>query len=704
MKHQWFQPYRIVKERKFYGPLIAVLVESVQRKIFMKFVYSVILSVLLLQSAAVNADPIDNSPEGIERIEKLQEIWEPKMHKAYELILGRLRTVDVSDNTRIFYAFAITNYFMKHLKLPVPTAANLKKSVFGKTLDNILISSTQFLVCPVEDWECLERTPELIPKDSARIDVSEDLGKPVLAGESLEIEAFFTRRWWERKAKIKSVNPTLAEIFAKKIKTDGTKRASLALYGIDHIADTMKPVYDSILETLHNGSDVRGVFDQSEEGSANSFLRDYDVEIKGKNVKAVPVEEGALSFDYASQDSEASVFGTPSWMKALIQMGAKGITPTVSLSPGLSTQYEKDIKWLTNSMNATKAGTMVRMAFQYQDTIDLILSMNANIASNAQSRARVEWPARGLMHNKFAVLENDQGEKFVWTGTTNVADTCMGSEENANVAVYIKNEMIADAFEQEFSEMFDTKGKVAEDRPYAGKFHGEKRPNTKRYFIFKDGTEVRLHFSPTDDGMHRAILPMLASAKKGDRIRISMFGGAGFEFVRALQMAQRMGADIQISMDNLTGAGPSTWAKNKEYNVFMKNPFVKEHWWQKPKLINELGKMEFRFSNWDGLNHHKTGTLERLQPDGSYITEVMIVGSQNWSDGGNDVNDENMITIRNKSTSIAVGDEFNRQFDQHIWPNSAIPKNLGPVKVSAPPKGVPGKSSQKKQFETKEAG
>ena len=47
------------------------------------------------------------------------------------------------------------------------------------------------------------------------------------------------------------------------------------------------------------------------------------------------------------------------------------------------------------------------------------------------------------------------------------------------------------------------------------------------------------------------------------------------------------------------------------------------------------------------------------------------MGSQNWSYQGNNINDENMITLRKKTGSLIVGAAFNRQFDNDMVPLSA---------------------------------
>lgn len=43
------------------------------------------------------------------------------------------------------------------------------------------------------------------------------------------------------------------------------------------------------------------------------------------------------------------------------------------------------------------------------------------------------------------------------------------------------------------------------------------------------------------------------------------------------------------------------------------------------------------------------------------------MGSQNWSGGGNDSNDENLISILNFNKDIQAAKLFNNEFDNHLW-------------------------------------
>ena len=557
-----------------------------------------------------------------------------------------------------------------------------EKTNFKFQLRRILNSSTQFLFCEdVEDWACLEAKAIIEPKSKMRQETIANLGAPVAAGESLDIEYFFTQGWHDNYVNKRDdfviPDKTVAEIMADKINSEGEKKMFMAIYGIDDIQDTMSSVYNAIAEKVKAGVATYAVLDVSDEGSANGFIRDYNMTKLPDGRYALGNKKVELDWSYINpKDENNAAFLTPSWAKQYLTDIAE-LSKTMSKfemrkfllkdmfvkPPATTKTYDlqaQDLTWIALNKNLSNYNeSLSRTSFQYANNLQLLRLVNSPIKTNDQARARIEYPFTGIMHNKFIVFEKNNGSRSVWSGTTNVSRTCMGDESNSNLAILIKNHQIANAFLAEFTEMHQGLNDSA-SKPktlLTGAYHDKKRPNTLRYFTFTDGTEARVHFSPTDDGEHRVLLPLIYSAKKGDLLRISMFGGGGYEMVRAMQSAAARGVEIRIVFDKLTGAGANSWWKAKDGNLLQENPFAK-----KP-----LGSVEIRKNNWGGLNHHKSATLSRKLKDGSYKAEVIVIGSQNWSQTGNDINDENMVTIRNKTKELDVMTAFNKEFDEKMW-------------------------------------
>ena len=473
-------------------------------------------------------------------------------------------------------------------------------------LTRLLESSTQFILCDdFEDWACLEQKPVITPSKKSRHDASADLGKMINVSHPLKMEYYFTEQWDVELSDV-NMSKMLALKLAAKITQEAKDGISMAIYGIDATTGSMKPVYDALTAKIKAGVDVRAVVD----------TEDLD-----KDAKAPP-----YVFAYKKPASG---------------------------------------QWIFDDLdNKTKV-----MDFQYGDTVKLINLLNANASSDDEIKGRLEYPDGGIMHNKFLVFKKGSNLSL-WTGTANIADTCMGTERNTNMSLFIDDTDLASSFLGEFEEMY-----AYRDAPYSteklvsdtgapgikvGSFHNNKTPNTRRYFHYSDGLETRVHFAPTDDGEHRSIMPMLLSARKGDQIRVSMFGDAGFEAVRAFQWAQAKGVDVRIVLDRFSGSGTTSWIRDSAGNVLEQNPYD----------ATPSGSLVVRRSTWKKQNHHKIGTLTRLSASG-LKPEVAIIGSQNWSTQGNDKNDENMITFRSSGAGLEIASAFNSHFDKRLWVQAA---------------------------------
>jgi len=481
-----------------------------------------------------------------------------------------------------------------------------------KAIQRLFIASTQFLDCSsMIDWECLEKDPAFAPTAEFRKTKS-DVTTAVDAGKSLDMEIFFTEGWDG------SERGKVSDRFAERISKDATKSLALAMYGIDDIHESMSNVYQAIIDRSKDKTKVRAVVD------------------------VMGFERGSSPwvFNYVDQP-----------------------------------QFQNE--WLFGQSKNPETPEAMHMTFQYDGTPSFIRELNAGITSQDESRVRLEWATARIMHNKFAVMENNKGQKAVWTGTANISKNCMGVEANANMSVYIKNDHIADAFLEQFNLMFNfdktievkskqVKAASVEDPSLVGRFHRSKYPVNKRLFNFGDGTKLRVHFAPTDDAEHRSIIPMLMSAKKGDEIRIAMFGGTGYELVRAMQYAAAKGANVRIAFDRRLGHGLTSWIRDSVLNVKLENPYIKTF----ENVAVTPGKISYRVSTWTGKNHYKAGTLTRKLANGKMLAEQIIVGSQNWSSGGNDYNDENLVSIQNLKTDVKAAALFNDEFDNRLWAKS----------------------------------
>lgn len=501
----------------------------------------------------------------------------------------------------------------------------LKDKVINNSMDRLFRASTQFILCKdIRDYACLEQTPLIEPSsDSRREDPALKLGEPVvIKGGSIDesVEYYFNENIMIPEDKI-DYKKIVTNVLVDKIRTEGKDAVYGAIYGMDDVTandkrrslGSMANVYNAMIDRINSGAEVKAVFDHK--GFAKGAQK-------------------PLLFTYVEPKEAA-----------------------------------KRDKWILASAGDPKNDTKTLLDFQYSEgTQGLIEALAINAKSDDEATGRIEWKNDGIMHNKFFIFKN--GNKMsVWTGTANISRTCMGTERNSNMSVFVKNNEIAQTFLDEFNEMYefqdpmpknngnDFVGARGKDFPY-GLFHSAKKPNTKRYFQFaKDGSEARVYFSPTDDAEHRSILPMLHDAKSGDTLRISMFGAAGVEYVRALQLAAARGVNVEVIVDSPTACGPGSWASRVgDATLLEENPFDAN-----AKIA--LKKNKKGPGNVWKQNHQKIGVLIKNKK-----AEQLIFGSQNWSNSGNDKNDENLMALSKAGGSLKIAEAFNKHFTTYLWP------------------------------------
>jgi phosphatidylserine/phosphatidylglycerophosphate/cardiolipin synthase-like enzyme len=542
---------------------------------------------------------------------------------------------EVSTRIAKYMGFLMHNYdeIHKNEEGSATEKARLKAVLVKKTMDRLFKSSTQFLLCKdLLDFSCIEQFPSIQPGSANRQEDPElKLGERVLVKESLEssIEWYFNDKIMIPEDEI-DLSKTIASVLEEKIKTEGKDAIYGAIYGMDDVTvndkrraiGSLSGVYKALIEKINKNVDVRAVFDH-------------------KGISAGVKKP--LIFTYVEPREEA-----------------------------------RKEQWILSSANDAKNENRTNMDFQYNEgTQGLILALADGAKVEEDATGRIEWKNDGIMHNKFFIFRNGK-QLSLWTGTANISRTCMGSERNSNMSVFVKNNEIAQTFLDEFNEMYefqnpmpkntsaDYVGATGKNFPQ-GLFHGAKRPNTKRYFYFeKDKAEARVYFSPTDDAEHRAILPMLHSAEAGDVLRISMFGAAGIEYVRALQHAAARGVKVEVIVDSPTACGPGSWAgKSGDATLLEQNPFQKD-------AVLVMKKNKKMAGNVWKQNHQKIGILiKKGKP------EQIIFGSQNWSNSGNDKNDENLMAFTKKGGDLKIAAAFDKHFTSYLWPKGEVIPEAG---------------------------
>ena len=257
---------------------------------------------------------------------------------------------------------------------------------------------------------------------------------------------------------------------------------------------------------------------------------------------------------------------------------------------------------------ALKRGVKIRLVYDldkkgeniYENTSLLasILTDNMNDFNSKENS--------NIMHNKFYIFDN----KIVVTGSANLSHTDM-SGFNSNIIAVIKSPEIAKIYSEEFEQMF------------SGKFHNSKEKVQKNPI-----NGIRVYFSPKDNTIENAIIPIIKNSKK--YIYIPTFFITDTKLVNELILAKKRGVDVKIIADALNSSNRSS----------------------KQKLLRESGIM-LKTENYAGKMHSKSIIAD---------DEYLVIGSMNFSNTGNTKNDENLIVIKNHQAA-----KFYKDYFLYLW-------------------------------------
>jgi len=264
--------------------------------------------------------------------------------------------------------------------------------------------------------------------------------------------------------------------------------------------------------------------------------------------------------------------------------------------------------------NAIARGVKIRLIYDsdakgfniYENTEKLKAILKNNISD-------VKSPEAGnLMHNKFYIFD----EKVLITGSANLSYTDM-SGFNSNSIVVINNVDIAKFYKEEFNQMFN------------GNFHSQKISYAPHNIKTENG-EIKIYFSPQDRALEFGVIPLIKLAKKYIYIPTFLLTHQGV--VDELIKAKARGVDVKIIIDALNASGK-----------YSKHPLLR------------AGGVEVKTENYAGKMHSKSMIVD---------DKYTIIGSMNFSNSGNNRNDENLIVIENPDIARFYKDFFLYQWEK----------------------------------------
>lgn len=227
------------------------------------------------------------------------------------------------------------------------------------------------------------------------------------------------------------------------------------------------------------------------------------------------------------------------------------------------------------------------------------------------------------MHDKFFVIDDK-----VWTGSFNPTNN--DKNQNANNAVWIRDNSVANSFEDEFNQMFN------------GTFHNSKTSVTNHIFTVAN-QPVKVWFGPKDD-LEKKVNNEIDSATKS--LRFGLFTFTRASVASKIDQAKNAGVDVKGIFDAAqAGASASQYQTLKDSGVDVR----KDDYATNP-----------------GFYHWKSMATDHVD---STADPTAVIGSANWtnkallvSGGGND---ENQLYITSYDLANRLYTAWKNDWDSH---------------------------------------
>lgn len=286
-----------------------------------------------------------------------------------------------------------------------------------------------------------------------------------------------------------------------------------------------------------------------------------------------------------------------------------------------------EIPAITQALKNAKArGVTIRFVYDgnfdssrdyYKDNKIIIELANFHRSDKTESKTQSNM----LMHNKFVIFD----KQTVYTGSMNFSSTGTSGYDVNNVVI-INSKEIAALYTKEFEQML------------GGKFHTKKESLTQNNRFLLENSEIEVYFSPKDKSATR-IVQLIKEAKT--YIYIPAFLITHTNIANELINAKTRGVDVRIIID-----ANSTGTMNSKHGLLRRSGIL------------------LKTENYAGKLHAKTIIID---------DKYLITGSMNFSNSGENKNDENLLVIKNSKIAKA-----HKNFFLYLWtiiPNKYLKYN-----------------------------
>ncbi len=268
---------------------------------------------------------------------------------------------------------------------------------------------------------------------------------------------------------------------------------------------------------------------------------------------------------------------------------------------------------LNSLINAQKRGVKIRRVYDYSDKkyYEDNDKLDKIIKTFKTDELYDKTNEAALMHNKYFIFDNTK----VFTGSSNISSTDL-SGFNSNYTVLINSKAVANAYKQDFEQM------------YNGIFHKSKKSSKCGFIQINPNIRIKPLFSPQDNIINSEIIPLINNARK--YIYMPVFFITNKKIEEALILAHSRNVEIKVINDATNSHTKYTVHKN----------------------LRKAG-IKVKTENYAGKMHSKVMIIDN---------KYSVIGSMNFTKSGNSKNDENVLIIESEDTA-----KFMRSTFMYLW-------------------------------------
>ncbi len=315
---------------------------------------------------------------------------------------------------------------------------------------------------------------------------------------------------------------------------------------------------------------------------------------------------------------------------------------TVERQTDRSSDNEHDASKLTELrafVDVNRDGKMDQAELSSRDAIYMLNKAQIPVMDDASDGSS----GSGLMHHKFVIVDGNS----TIVSSANFTMSCIhgdtltpGSRGNANSLIKVESASFANVFTQEFAQLWGRK--FGNGKSYRG-------PQT----VVVAGTKLTVQFSPTSrkSQWHETVNGLIGStiARAASSVKAALFVYSDQSIANVLERRALAGVSIGMIVEPkfafrdyselLDMMGARMLNGNCAYET-QNNP------WARP--VREVGIP--KLAGGDVL-HHKFAVVD---------SKIVIMGSENWSDSANYINDETLVVIESSAISDSYTQEYRR--------------------------------------------